>query len=232
MAAIGRAQLERLPAMIERRRQIRQAYARWSRVSKACVCSEAPTIDEANCWLSALGDRPRDRPCGRGTAHQSAGHGEHRSSAPLEADALQPIFSDAGRLDRGVSEKLFRTGVALPSGSAHPTGADPTGLRRRHLCPRRSSILRSCRGSVPTVRGPAVADAQRRGARPVECDCSPKRIRVESHSTRARMRNVADMLTAGSTKREVIGWLVRLFAVRARPTSPRRSASLMRKAPT
>ena len=31
---------------------------------------------------------------------------------------LQPIFADSGRLMRGVSEKLFESGVTLPSGSA------------------------------------------------------------------------------------------------------------------
>ena len=135
LAAIGRAQLERLPTMIERRRQIRRAYA--DAFAGFAGVRVFGSIDdrEANCWLSALVIDPE-------IAHADAAQLiKALDKANIEARPLwkpmhlQPIFSDAGRLDRGVSGRLFRTGVALPSGSAH----SPKQIRR--VCDVVTSIL-------------------------------------------------------------------------------------------
>ena len=74
--------------------------------------------DEANCWLTALLIDPA-------IAGISAARViEALDTSDIEARPLwkpmhqQPIFTDASRLVHGVSEKLFESGLTLPSGSA------------------------------------------------------------------------------------------------------------------
>ena len=118
LAAIGRAQLERLPTMIERRRQIRMTYKELVADFDGVRVLGGADDDEANCWLTALLIDPA-------IAGISAARViEALDTSDIEARPLwkpmhqQPIFADAGRLVHGVSEKLFESGLTLPSGSA------------------------------------------------------------------------------------------------------------------
>ena len=119
LAALGRAQLARLDDMIARRRAIRERYA--------AVVADLPGIrvfgsdddGEANCWLSALVLDPDEA---RVDAQQllNALDAAQIEARPLwKPMHLQPVFAHAPRLDRGVSARLFRDGVTLPSGSVH-----------------------------------------------------------------------------------------------------------------
>ncbi len=116
LAAVGRAQLERLPSMIGRRNEINRRYI------------------EALGGEGGLGFMPRDR---RGTpndwltvallpagaAFRPAGLCESLAREQIEARPawkpmhLQPLFADVPCVGGGVSEDVFERGVCLPSGS-------------------------------------------------------------------------------------------------------------------
>jgi dTDP-4-amino-4,6-dideoxygalactose transaminase len=123
LAALGRAQLERLDGMIARRREIRAAYAE--------VVADWPGVrifgsergDRTNFWLTALVVDPGES----GTAASSLM--AHLESANIECRPLwkpmhlQPVFDGALSVVNGVAEHLFELGVTLPSGSVHDDAA-------------------------------------------------------------------------------------------------------------
>ncbi|WP_436529512.1 DegT/DnrJ/EryC1/StrS family aminotransferase [Actinoplanes sp. HUAS TT8] len=117
LAALGRAQLLRLDEMIEKRRRVRDVYAKvFAHVDGVTL----PGGDDpaANCWLTAVVADPgrtgwhvRDL-----AAHLAAGGVETRPIfKPMH---LQPVFAGARTALSGAAEHLFRNGLVLPSGSA------------------------------------------------------------------------------------------------------------------
>ncbi|MFJ6303411.1 DegT/DnrJ/EryC1/StrS family aminotransferase [Pseudarthrobacter oxydans] len=117
LAALGRAQLSRLDEMIERRRAVRSFYRD--------LFSEVPGVrifggcndDDDNFWLTSI-------EVDSTTAGWSAADlrkwldKENIESRPLwKPMHLQPVFSDKSSLLNGVSQRLFETGLTLPSGS-------------------------------------------------------------------------------------------------------------------
>jgi dTDP-4-amino-4,6-dideoxygalactose transaminase len=117
LAALGRAQLATLPDRIERRRQINQRYR--------ATLSELPGLDfmpvapygEPNWWLTCITVEP-----------DAAGYSTTDLRIALEAADiearptwkpmhLQPLFADAPARVDGTSQRLFETGLCLPSGS-------------------------------------------------------------------------------------------------------------------
>lgn len=123
LAAMGRAQLERLPEMIERRRQHRLRYRElFASVPGVTIFGEpsgadlAPTQD--NWWLSSiLIDR---KVAGFGSDDlRAALAGYDIESRPLwKPMHLQPVFAGARAIVDGTSERLFLEGLSIPSGSA------------------------------------------------------------------------------------------------------------------
>jgi dTDP-4-amino-4,6-dideoxygalactose transaminase len=117
LAALGRAQLSRLDEMIERRRALRDGYAKvFAHVDGVSLLGgEDPA---ANCWLTSIvvdperaGWRPRDL-----ATHLAERNVETR---PLfKPMHLQPVFAGARTALSGAAERLFRDGITLPSGSA------------------------------------------------------------------------------------------------------------------
>ncbi len=123
LAALGRAQLERLDAMIARRREIRESYSSAVADVPGVRVFGAADDSEANCWLTALVLDPDAAPvtaASLATALEAADIEARPLWKPMH---LQPVFADAPRLETGVAERLFRTGVTLPSGSVHPPDA-------------------------------------------------------------------------------------------------------------
>jgi dTDP-4-amino-4,6-dideoxygalactose transaminase len=118
LAALGRAQLSRLDAMIERRRTWRRRYAEQvAQVPGVRVLGD-PEAREDNAWLTALVIDPDTAPfTAQGLQEQLTAAGIE--SRPLwKPMHLQPVFaSHQGTLD-GTSDRLFERGLTLPSGSA------------------------------------------------------------------------------------------------------------------
>lgn len=125
LAAVGRAQLERLPSMLERRREWRRRYARlFAGVAGVSVFGgedgrdAAPGGDHDNFWLTSIVVDP----------DVAGWHADdlraHLAAVDIEARPLwkpmhlQPVFAHTPAYVTGVSERLFRTGLSLPSGSA------------------------------------------------------------------------------------------------------------------
>src|SRR5690625_1226679 len=120
LAALGRAQLERLDAMIARRREIRDAYRQW--------CAAKPGIDilggaddaEDNCWLTPLVFDQSQHPVALYVLIETMAHHQIEIRRIWKPMTLQPVFSDARSLLTGSAEELFDNGVMLASGSNMP----------------------------------------------------------------------------------------------------------------
>lgn len=118
LAALGRAQLSRLDEMIGRRRALRERYkATFADVAGVSVFG-ADGDEHDNVWLTSVlvdsevtGWAPAEL-----SAALAAGNIESR---PLwKPMHLQPVFDGARGEINGTSERLFNTGLTLPSGSA------------------------------------------------------------------------------------------------------------------
>lgn len=122
LAALGRAQLQRLDAMIERRRQHRQRYIElFEGVAGVEVFGEPSGIDGGdtrdNFWLTSI---VVDAEQAGFTAEdlRLALAEESVESRPLwKPMHLQPIYQAKRSFTDGTSERLFRAGLSLPSGS-------------------------------------------------------------------------------------------------------------------
>jgi dTDP-4-amino-4,6-dideoxygalactose transaminase len=123
LAALGRAQHERLDTMIARRRAIRATYAEVVAGCEGVRIFASEDDSEANCWLTALVVDPDVARADAETVSKALDAADIEARPLWKPMHLQPVFGDAGRIDTGVSEKLFRQGVTLPSGSIHDDAA-------------------------------------------------------------------------------------------------------------
>lgn len=116
LAALGRAQLQRLPAMIARRTEIHRLYAELLGGLTGVHVQEDPPWGVSNNWLTSvlLDEAVHGRP----THHIQ----EVLQSQRIEVRQLwkpmhqQPVFADAECFLTGVADKLFMEGLSLPSG--------------------------------------------------------------------------------------------------------------------
>lgn len=122
LAALGRAQLERLPEMIERRRLLRLHYRElFAAMPGVSIFGEPSGTDGGdtvdNFWLSSI----LVDPVVAGFSAEDlrlALAAKNIEARPLwKPMHLQPVYSDARRFVDGTSERLFRNGLSLPSGS-------------------------------------------------------------------------------------------------------------------
>jgi dTDP-4-amino-4,6-dideoxygalactose transaminase len=118
LAALGRAQLTRLDEMIGRRRAIRAMYRELFAEAPGVTLLGGSADEEDNCWLTSI--VVDERVTGWSAAELSAALSQADiESRPLwKPMHLQPVFRGARALLNGTSDRLFRTGLTLPSGSA------------------------------------------------------------------------------------------------------------------
>ena len=124
LAALGRAQLERLPEMIERRRLLRVHYLDLFCAAPGVTVFGEPSGadgstpgDRDNFWLTSILVDPAQAGF---TAEQMrlALADAHIEARPLwKPMHLQPVFAGARAFVDGTSQRLFETGLSLPSGS-------------------------------------------------------------------------------------------------------------------
>lgn len=118
LAALGRAQLRRLDAMIAKRRETRARYRELFSEVRGVEVFGRDNDTEDNCWLTSIvvdsgvaGWEPAEL-----LAHLQE---EEIESRPLwKPMHLQPVFAGSRVALNGNAEALFATGITLPSGSA------------------------------------------------------------------------------------------------------------------
>lgn len=126
LAALGRAQLERLDAMIDRRRAHRRAYGDLFAATPGVELFGQPDEDAGsdtrdNFWLTSILVNPAEAGWTSEDLRLSL-LAENIESRPLwKPMHLQPVYADNSAYVDGTSERLFRTGLSLPSGSALTT---------------------------------------------------------------------------------------------------------------
>lgn len=118
LAALGSAQLRKLPEKIRRRREIFFRYERGIADLGGIIFQPEAAGSLSNRWLSAMWIDPAIWPGKRDAliSHLATRGIETR---PLwKPMHLQPLFQDAPYFGSSVSETLFRSGLCLPSSSA------------------------------------------------------------------------------------------------------------------
>jgi dTDP-4-amino-4,6-dideoxygalactose transaminase len=122
LAALGRAQLDRLPQMIERRRHIRDFYrslfATWQGVS----VFGGENDEEDNFWLTSVLIDPVAAGWKAEDLRLWLAQDDIESRPLWKPMHLQPMFSSSRALVNSASQTLFETGLTLPSGSALTKG--------------------------------------------------------------------------------------------------------------
>lgn len=122
LAALGRAQLNRLDGMISSRRHIRNLYRDLFEDVEGVDIFGGDDDSEDNCWLtSIIVDSNK-------TGWNTTELMEHLSTSNIETRPLwkpmhlQPLFSDSLNVTNGISQLLFENGLTLPSGSSLSEG--------------------------------------------------------------------------------------------------------------
>lgn len=117
LAALGRAQLARLDSMVARRREIRSLYREiFDGIDGVEIFGGLDDVDD-NFWLTSILVDPDT--AGWSAQQLSGSLAEHNiESRPLwKPMHLQPVFAGSRALVNGSSERLFESGLTLPSGS-------------------------------------------------------------------------------------------------------------------
>ncbi|MBN1294604.1 MAG: aminotransferase class I/II-fold pyridoxal phosphate-dependent enzyme [Candidatus Latescibacteria bacterium] len=114
-AAIGRGQLSVIEKRIRRRRQVYDSYKEKLDGIGGIRFMPRDRFGRGNCWLTCLEDTGEATPeCIRLALEK-----ENIESRPLwKPMHLQPVFASATAYCNGTSEKLFKKGLCLPSGTA------------------------------------------------------------------------------------------------------------------
>ena len=117
LAALGRAQLTRLPDMIERRRAIRNRYAEGlSDMAGVSVMGDAPWGRD-NAWLTTATFDPEVHPDAPRRIREALELGNIEARPIWKPMHLQPIFAQCEARLTGSAERAFEQGLCLPSGS-------------------------------------------------------------------------------------------------------------------
>ena len=117
LAALGRAQLQRLGPMISRRREVRQHYRQWCEVNAGSEILGGETDEDDNCWLTPVVFDQDQLPVAVDILIQTMAQQNIEARRIWKPMHMQPVFADARSLLTGAAETLFDTGVLLPSGS-------------------------------------------------------------------------------------------------------------------
>ncbi len=117
LAGIGRGQLEQLEAKVDRRREHAEAYrAAFADLPGVTLMPEA-AYGRATRWLTCLTIDAAAAGTDRETVRLALDAANIESRPVWKPMHLQPVFAHCERVGGAVSERLFRDGLCLPSGS-------------------------------------------------------------------------------------------------------------------
>ncbi len=115
LAALGRAQLMRLPEFVAKRRQIRSWYTELLAEIEGIQVLQDPPWGESNAWLTVVffdSNKLPEAP----TKVREALERENIESRPIwKPMHQQPVFAGATKMLNGAADNLFRSGLCLPS---------------------------------------------------------------------------------------------------------------------
>lgn len=117
LAALGRAQLKRLDEMIDRRRAIRERYAKLFDGVPGVTLLGADDLG-SNCWLTTVVVDPDEAGWSARELAASLTRLDIETRPVWKPMHLQPVFAKARSYVTGAAQRLFETGLALPSGSS------------------------------------------------------------------------------------------------------------------
>jgi dTDP-4-amino-4,6-dideoxygalactose transaminase len=118
LAALGLAQLERLDEMIARRRRLRYSYSQIFAETEGVEIFQRESDVDDNCWLTAILVDPVAARWKRDELAAVLSAADVESRPLWKPMHQQPVFAGARAFLRGDADRLFATGLALPSGSA------------------------------------------------------------------------------------------------------------------
>lgn len=127
LAALGRAQLSRLDDMVQRRRQHRKGYLElFAGVPGVSVFGEPSGADDGatrdNCWLTSVLVDPTVAGFTSEDLRRALADDDIEARPLWKPMHLQPVFAGAPAVVDGTNERLFATGLSLPSGSVLDDG--------------------------------------------------------------------------------------------------------------
>lgn len=120
LAALGRGQLTRLDEMIGRRRSIRERYVEALTPAPGVrfLGHTTTSLTEDNCWLTCIIVDPQVAGVSAGDLIEKLAADDIEARHLWKPMHLQPAFHQERAFVTGQSERLFTTGLALPSGSS------------------------------------------------------------------------------------------------------------------
>jgi dTDP-4-amino-4,6-dideoxygalactose transaminase len=117
LAALGRAQLSRLDEMIARRRAMRQLYRELFADVDGVTIFGGDTDENDNVWLTSILVDPAVTGWRAAQLSEALARDDIESRPLWKPMHLQPVFAGAPAAVNGNAQKLFETGITLPSGS-------------------------------------------------------------------------------------------------------------------
>ena len=119
LAALGRAQNERLDKMIDRRRTIRRLYMDGLGDIQGVrfLGVRGSNSSEDNCWLTSIVLDPTHVANPPDVVIKALADEDIEARHVWKPMHSQPVFSEERAFVNGVSDQLFAHGVTLPSGS-------------------------------------------------------------------------------------------------------------------
>lgn len=117
LAAVGRAQLERLDEKVAKKRAINTFYRETLSDLPGIEFKPEASYGKSNCWLTVILITPEEFGADREAVHMALG-AENIESRPIwKPMHLQPVFKKCYMRGGAVSEDLFKRGLCLPSGT-------------------------------------------------------------------------------------------------------------------
>jgi dTDP-4-amino-4,6-dideoxygalactose transaminase len=117
-AAIGLAQLERLGDMLARRRRLRRVYGELFSDVEGVRLFQGDDDAADNCWLTAIVVDPVAAQWKPDELESELNHADIESRPLWKPMHQQPVYAGARSFLSGAADRLFATGLALPSGSS------------------------------------------------------------------------------------------------------------------
>jgi len=118
LAALGRAQLSRLPEIVERRRGIKDRYAKELELLPGVTVMGDPPWGRWNGWLTTVLFDADSYPNAPTRIREALEELNIESRPVWKPMHQQPVFRDAESVITGVADRVFHEGLCLPSGSA------------------------------------------------------------------------------------------------------------------